>query len=119
MADKNWPRGRGEALNLSNLKIQTRSLDSDYQIVNENLARGETGLLKVFSLVPQQSTGKPGFEARIDDGNPRKRKEPELDIDIKGVPSGIERAFKGNRSGYLGHHTKRSPTPDSRIFDVW
>lgn len=66
MADKNWPRGRGETSNLSNLKIQEHHLDSDYEIVNENLARGETGLLKVFSLVPRQGTGKPRFEARIE-----------------------------------------------------
>jgi hypothetical protein len=66
--DKNWPRGWGETSNLSNLKIQEHHLDSDYEIVNENLARGETGLLKVFSLVPRQGTGKPRFEARIDDG---------------------------------------------------
>jgi hypothetical protein len=118
MAGKNCPRGRGETSNLSNLKIQEHHLDSDYEIVNENLARGETGLLKMSSLVPRQGTGKPRFEARIDDGTPAKRKEPELDIDIKGVPSGVESAFKGNRNGYIGHHTKRSPTPDSRIFTV-
>jgi len=83
MADKNWPRGRGETSNLSNLKIQEHHLDSDYEIVNENLARGETGLLKVFSLVPRQGTGKPRFEARIDDGTP--------------ATSGVESGFKGNR----------------------
>jgi hypothetical protein len=55
----------------------------------------------MFSLVPRQGTGKPRFEARIDDGTPAKRKEPELDIDIKGVPSGVESAFKGNRNGYI------------------
>jgi hypothetical protein len=54
MADRSWPRGRGEAANLSNLKITTRYLDSDYEIINENLTRGETGLLKVFSLIPKQ-----------------------------------------------------------------
>ena len=48
MADKDWARGRGEASYLSNLKITTEFLDTDYDIVNENLTRGETRLLRVF-----------------------------------------------------------------------
>jgi hypothetical protein len=41
-----------------------------------------------------------------------------LDIDIKGVPSGVESAFKGNRNGYIGHHTDRSPNLEQRIYEV-
>jgi hypothetical protein len=118
MADKNWPRGRGEAANLSNLKITTRYLDSDYELFNENLTRGETGLLKVFSLIPKQGTGKPDFRARIDDGNRIKRKEPELDIDITGVSDAVVKDFRAGRNGYVGHHTSRSPNANERIFDV-
>jgi hypothetical protein len=62
--------------------------------------------------------GKPSFHARVDDGSQEKRKEPELDIDIDGVSDAVERDFKAHRSGYAGHHNKRSSNPDERIFDV-
>ena len=74
-------------------------------------------MLSVFSLIPK-TAGRPRFEARVDDGSPGKRREPELDIDIKGVTAAIERDFKANRNGYVGHHTNRSPNPNQRIFDV-
>ena len=81
MADKNWPRGRGEASHLSNLKITTRYLDSDYDILNKNLSRSSTRYLRVFSLIPK-TAGKPSFHARVDDGTPDNVKDdPELDID--------------------------------------
>ncbi len=118
MADKKWTRGRGEAANLSNLKITTRFLDSNYELRNENLTRGETRLLKVFSLIPKQSVGKPAFQARIDDGNSTKRKEPELDIDISGVSESIVRDFRAGRNGYLGHHSSKTLNANERIFDV-
>ena len=113
MADKNWPRGRGEASNLSNLQIITHYLDSHYEIVEENLVRGETRLLKVFSLKPR-TLGRPSFHARVDDGSAVKLKSPELDIDIDGVNDAIKADFKGNRNGYLGHHNNRSPDPQQR-----
>jgi hypothetical protein len=102
---------------LSNLQITARHLDPDYQVLRHDLTRGETGLLRVFSLIPKIA-GKPSFEARVDDGSPAKRREPELDIDITGVTNAIERDFKANRNGYVGHHTDRSPNPNQRIFDV-
>jgi hypothetical protein len=74
MADKNWPRGRGEASHLSNLEITTRYLDADYDIHNENLTRSSTRHLGVFSLVPK-TAGKPSFHARVDDGAPDNVKE--------------------------------------------
>jgi hypothetical protein len=117
MADKDWPRGLGEASNLSNLRITTRYLDSDYEILNEDLTRSETRLLKVFSLKPK-TQGKPSFHARVDDGSPKKLKEPELDIDIRGVSSAVVRDFKAKRNGYAGHHNKRKSNPDERVFDV-
>jgi hypothetical protein len=117
MADKNWPRGRGEAAKLSNLTITTRYLDSDYDIFDENLTRGETGLLRVFSLIPK-TPGKPRFRARVDDGSPAKRKSPELDIDIEDVSEVIRRDFKARRNGYVGHHNDRSPNVEQRIFEV-
>ena len=110
-------QGDGQASSLSNLRITARHLDADYQLLTHNLTRGETGLLSVFSLIPK-TAGKPRFEARVDDGSPGKRREPELDIDIKGVTAAIERDFKANRNGYVGHHTNRSPSPNQRIFDV-
>jgi hypothetical protein len=110
-------RGDGQAKNLTNLQITRRYLDPDYQLLQSVLMRGETGLLRVFSLVPR-TAGKPSFEARIDDGNPGNRREPELDIDITGVDKTTERDFKAGRNGYFGHHTDRSPNPEQRIFDV-
>jgi hypothetical protein len=58
------------------------------------------------------------FEARVDDGSPSNRKDPELDLDIKGVNKAIQRAFRNGRNGYVGHHSDRSPTTDHRIFGV-
>ena len=110
-------QGDGQASSLSNLQITTRHLDADYQLLRRDLKRGETGLLSVFSLIPK-TAGRPRFEARVDDGSPGKRREPELDIDIKGVTATVERDFKANRNGYVGHHTNRSPNPNQRIFDV-
>ena len=111
-------RPDGQAVWLSNLQITERYRNPDYQIFRHDLTRGETGHLRVFSLIPI-AAGKPSFEARIDDGNPGKRKkEPELDFDINGVSKRIRRAFRANRNGYIGHHTNRSPNPNHRIFDV-
>ena len=117
MADNNWPRGRGEASNLSNLKITTRYLDSDYDILNENLTRTLTRHLKVFSLIPKTAR-KPSFHARVDDGTPDKVKDIELDIDIRGVSEDIVRDFRAGRNGYIGHHTDKSPSRAQRIFSV-
>ena len=86
-------QGDGQVRNLSNLQIMPLHLDPDYQLISHDLTRGETGWLRVFSLVPK-TAGKPSFDARVDDGNPGKRKEPELDIDIKEVTASIERKFK-------------------------
>jgi len=112
-------QGDGQARTLRNLEIKTRHLDSDYQVVmvTDDLIRGETGRLSVFSLVPK-TTGKPSFQARVDDGSPGNRRQPELDIDIEGVSAAIKRDFKANRNGYIGHHTNRSPNPDQRIYEV-
>lgn len=117
MASKDWPRGRGEASQLSNLKITTRYIDSDYEVLREDLARGETRLLKIFSLVPKTAR-QPGFHARVDDGSPDNPKDPELDIDIKEVSDDIMKDFKPGRNGYGGHHNDRSPSRDERVFDV-
>ena len=110
-------QGDGQARILSNLQITTLHLDPDYHVVTYDLTRGETGLLPVFSLVPK-TTGKPSFKARVDDGSPGNRRQPELDIDIEGVSTAIQRDFKANRNGYIGHHTNRSPNPDQRIYEV-
>jgi hypothetical protein len=109
----------GQATNLSNLQINERRLDADYEIRKHNLARSEMGLLKVFDLVPR-TAGKANFEARLDDGNPGKRREPELDFDITGVSDDIKTDFKRKepRLGYSGHHSDRSPNPNQRIYDV-
>jgi hypothetical protein len=108
---------RDGASRLSNLKVTKHYLNPDYDIQEHNLTRGRTGLLRVFSLVPKKS-GIPSFQTRVDDGSQRKPKEPELDIDIEGVDGAIRSDFKTGRNGYLGHHTKRVPNPQERIFDV-
>jgi hypothetical protein len=110
-------RGDGQARSLTNLQITLCHLDPGYHVIRHDLTRGETGLLRVFSLVPN-TAGKPRFDARVDDGNPWKRRPPDLDIDIKGVSRAIEGDFKSNRNGYIGHHTDRSPNANQRIFDV-
>jgi hypothetical protein len=45
MADR--PRGGG-TIRVSNLRIECRYLDPDYQLVEHNLERGANGLLRVF-----------------------------------------------------------------------
>src|SRR5258708_415768 len=107
----------GQTVSLSNLQITPRSVDTaDYEILQHNLTRGDTGRLDVFSLVPKVA-GKPRFDARLDDGSPGNRKEPELDFDIEGVSEDIKRDFKKKkpRLGYSGHHSDRSPNPNQRI----
>jgi len=115
--DRNHDTGDGQARTLGNLKITTRNIDPDYRVILHDLTRGETGLLKVFSLMPN-TAGKPSFEARLDDGSPGRRRPPDLDIDIRGVSNTIARDFKAERKGYVGHHADRSPNPNQRIFDV-
>jgi hypothetical protein len=104
MADKNQSTGDGQARSLSNLRVTYSHLDSDYEVQTHDLTRGETGLLRVFSLVPKMA-GKPSFEARVDDGSSGKRRDPELDIGIEGVSAVISSDFKAGRNGYIGHHT--------------
>jgi hypothetical protein len=115
--DRTTKQGDGQASSLSNLQITAQHLDPDYQLLKHDLTRGETGLLRVFSLIPK-TAGKPSFAARVDDGSSEKRRSPELDIDIKDVTKAIERDFKADRNGYFGHHTDRSPNQNQRIFDV-
>jgi hypothetical protein len=110
-------QGDGQARSLSNLQITARHLDPEYQLLKHDLTRGETGLLRVFSLI-SKTAGKPSFAARVDDGSPGKRRQPELDIDIKDSAAAHERDFKANRNGYFGHHTDRSPNQSQRIFVV-
>jgi coenzyme PQQ precursor peptide PqqA len=76
--DRTTKQGDGQASSLSNLQITTQHLDADYQLLKDDLTRGETGLLRVFSLIPK-TAGKPSFAARVDDGSPGKRRPPELD----------------------------------------
>jgi len=115
--DRTTKQGDGQASSLSNLQITVQHSDPDYELLKHDLTRGETGLLRVFSLIPKIA-GKPSFAARVDDGSPGKHRPPELDIDIKDVTKAIERDFKANRNGYFGHHTDRSPNQNQRIFDV-
>jgi len=109
--------GDGQARTLSNLQITTRYLNPDYEIISHHLVRGETGLLRVFSLF-SRDPGKPGFEARVDDGSPGRRRNPDLDFDITGASEAVQKDFKANRNGYVGHHSSRNPKPDQRIFHV-
>jgi hypothetical protein len=70
-----------------------------------------------FSLVPND-VSLPRFRARIDDGNPGRRRDPELDIDIAGVSDKIKRDFNAKRNDYAGHHNDRSPSREQRVFEV-
>jgi hypothetical protein len=117
MADKKLPTGDGQTRSIANLVVETTYLDGDYEFHCHGLVRGETGLLRVFSLVPKHRE-LPSFEARVDDGSSGKRREIDLDIDIKGVTEVVRRDFRAERNGYLGHHTDRSPTPNVRSFEV-
>jgi hypothetical protein len=116
MAGRKQSRRDG-ASSLSNLKVTKRYLDPAYEMEVHDLTRGNTGLLKVFSLTPQ-NVQRPRFMARIDDGNPGRRRSPELDIDIDDVSSNIKSDFNAKRNGYAGHHTDRSPNQNERIYDV-
>jgi hypothetical protein len=117
MAIKNWLRSRGEASHLSDLEVTNTYLNPDYKLTIEDLTRGKTRLLKVFSLV-SESEGAPSFHARMDDGGPDKTRDLELDIDIRNVSPTVARSFKAGRNGYKGHHNDRSSDRTRRIFDV-
>jgi hypothetical protein len=113
MAIKDWFRGRGEVSQLSNLRIGTEFLDAEYEIFQWRTSREA---IRAFSLIPK--TSGPSFHARVHDGSPKKRKEPDFDIDIVGVSAAAARDFKAGRNGYSGHHNDLSPSPSERIFDV-
>ncbi len=85
--------------------------DSLYKLVllSKN-RRSDTGLLKVFELVPLRPRF-PGFIGRWD------RKADKLDVDITGVSKAIMQRFRQGCSGYSGHHSLRS-TDLGRIFHV-
>jgi hypothetical protein len=108
---------RDGAASLNNLKVTKRYLHPDYDIQVQDLVRGSTGWLRIFSLTPK-IPGLPSFHARVDDGSVRKTKDPELDIDIDDVSDAVKRDFKAGRNGYMGHHTRRQSNPNERIFDV-
>lgn len=114
MATMSKPDG---AVRLSDLTVTAHELHPDYRIEQHEPVRGSTGYLPVFSLVPNNHQN-PTFAARIDDGARNRRRTPELDIDIKGVNSEIERDFKACRNGYSGHHRDQSPNPTERVFEV-
>ena len=61
IAERNRPDGR--VMQLSNLNIAKHHLDAEYSIRKHNLARSETGLLRVFDLVPN-NPGDASFHAR-------------------------------------------------------
>ena len=105
------------AVHLSDVKVEELYLDPGYKLELHEARRGQTGLLQVFSLIPDDPQ-RPSFAARIDDGVPGRRSTPRLDIDIKGVTVEVERDFKANRNGYAGHHTDGSLTETERAFDV-
>jgi hypothetical protein len=105
------------AVRLSDLDVTTRELHPNYKLEQHEAIRGSTGYLPVFSLVPNDPQN-PTFAARVDDGVRNRRRTPELDIDIKGVNSEIERDFKACRNGYSGHHRDQSPNQTERVFEV-
>jgi hypothetical protein len=117
MADENKPQNSGLVMSLSNLDITHEQLDPDYDLIKHDLKRGETGLLSAFSLIAKIS-GKPSFRARMDDGSDRRRKDPELDLDIEGVTDEVKTWFKQGRNDYYGHHTLRQSDNPRRTFDV-
>jgi hypothetical protein len=109
-------RPDGQVTTISNLEITPLLLDRDYVIVEFDLVRTATGLLRVFALSPT-IPGKPTFVARWDDGAPGNRNKAELDFDIKDVGKSEQRKFRAC-DGYCGHHSKKSSNPDQRIYDV-
>jgi hypothetical protein len=117
IADRAQPDG--QVTNISHLQITARYLDSDYEILEHDLVRGETGLLRVFALRPR-TAGKARFEARWDDGSPGNRNRTDLDFDIEGMTEEIRRDFRNRRPrlGYAGHHSNRSSDPNQRIYEV-
>jgi hypothetical protein len=115
MADRK--RDDDRVTHIANLEVACDSLHSDSILERHNEPRDETGLLRVFSLVPRNAET-PKFIARIDDGSSGRRREPDLDIDINEVSEVIRRDFNAGRNGYAGHHTDRSPSRAERIFDV-
>lgn len=117
MADRKLAKGDGQTGNISKPVITKRYIDLTHDICEHNLSRSDTGLLRVFSLVPK-THGKPSFEARVDDGSWGKRREIDLDIDIKGVSEAVQGDFRAGRNGYKGHRTERRLQADGRIFAV-
>jgi len=118
VANNRSPRSGGMASSLTNFKFLIREIDPNYSIsTNDDLRRGATGYLGVFSVMPN-SASLPQFHGRIDDGNPGNRRQPELDIDIVGASNKAARYFKAGSNGYEGHHTDISPSAAARAFAI-
>ena len=83
------------ATSLCNLKVTPRHMHPDYEIQVHDLKRGETGLLKVFSLRPTNAQ-LPSFSARIDVAILIGGRRQNPDIDFEGVSNATYRHFKNN-----------------------
>jgi len=105
---------RGQPLDL---EIVSHHRHRDYDIEKHDMQRGPTGLLRMFSLTPR-TEDRPTFQARWDDGAPKRLHQEDVDIDILGVDEDVRRDFKAGRNGYCGHHSNRAADPDKRIYDI-
>jgi hypothetical protein len=108
-------RHDAQVIQVRNMEIDHEVLHPDYSIQKYEMTRGDTGLLQVFAVVPRQP-GKPGFDARWDDGS--RGNKQDLDFDITGVTRTVARHFKNERRGYRGHHARKVHGASKRTYAV-
>lgn len=101
----------GKVFSVSNLKILTKTLHSDFVLSRHPVNISDTGLLLILEILPKSGQG-PRFTARWDEA------ATAMDFDMLDISTSAARKFKNNRDGYSGHHTCRSSDPDVRTFEV-
>lgn len=85
-----------------NLNIDTDHIAPDYSLTFSDCNdMSDTGLVELFNVSSEKS-GFPSFKARWDE------RDDQVDIDIINVDKRISQLFKNGKSGYSGHHSKKT-----------
>jgi hypothetical protein len=102
---------RGRVAKVSDVEIHPTVVHPDYTSEPCEGVLSETGKLEVLRIVPKAGNG-PYFVARWD------QKPEHLDIDMFGATKSANKLFKAGKSGYSGHHTRRTADLNERRFHI-
>ncbi|MDR5726965.1 MAG: hypothetical protein RB191_05805 [Terriglobia bacterium] len=98
---KIWPN------NADGIEIEVAFCHSDYELqTEESVVASSTKLLRLFSLLPKDSSN-PTFFGRYDarDHLSGRHGASAVDVDAQGLTNAEEVDFKAGKSGFSGHHS--------------